>query len=228
MAQDEEQKRIAAESQREAESKELIVRVNRLFKQSDIGARFMSRTFDRFEINNDNRAAYSVAKNYADDFRTFKSNGSGLLLTGLYGTGKTHLAASIAIQLLNEEFAVVFGTFSDLMNKIKDTYDNYSYKSMDESQILRLYESVDLLIIDDLGKERLNDWVFEKMYHIINKRYEKNLPVLVTSNYDIKTILGRLPNDRFTDISKSIVSRLHEMCCCVTIGGNDYRVKRSL
>lgn len=49
---------------------------------------------------------------------------------------------------------------------------------------MNLYSSVDLLVIDDLGKEKPTEWVLEKLFLIVNNRYNNYLPIVITTNYN--------------------------------------------
>lgn len=200
---------------------EFRTKVEKLFAQSRLGDRFLTRTFETFITNNDNQAAYDTAYKYASEFERFKKDGVGLIFNGKYGTGKTHLAAAIAIYLLNKGIPVIIGTTIKLLGKLKQTYNDEIRES--EEQILDLYSEADLLIIDDLGKERVNEWVLEKLYYIINNRYENNLPTIVTTNYEIDTLPVRLSTKQNMDTGEAIASRLWEMCRGVEMNFEDWR-----
>jgi len=216
-----EEKQNAEAEQRELEEKQKIQqRVNSLFTQSKLGERFKTRTFENFKITNSNKNGYEVAKKFESDLKDNK-DGVGLNFMGSYGTGKTHLAAAIAISLINKGIPVIFGTLINLLGKIKATYDNNSGE--DEEAIIRLYSTVDLLVIDDLGKEKPSEWVLEKLYTIINQRYENYKPIVITTNYDADKLIERLTVRNNCETAEAIVSRLHEMCKWVVLVGEDHR-----
>lgn len=221
---DSDQTRIKAEQEELLRQAQLKARIEKLFDQSKMGERFKNRTFENFEITDSNRRAYSAARKYADSFKQYAETGIGIILSGPYGVGKTHLAAAIAIYLMNQGTPVIFGTLINLLGKVKQTY-NDEFEQVDEWKILNLYSTVDLLVIDDLGKEKPSEWVLEKLYSIINERYENNKPVVITTNYDHETLMNRLSVKGNTETAESIVSRLHEMCRGVILTGSDYRKK---
>jgi DNA replication protein DnaC len=212
---------IMAEQQRQEGLKKLA---EKLFSMSKMGARFRSRTFDNFEVAKENKPAYEALKVYANHFKSFKIKGIGYMLNGPYGTGKTHLAAALAIELINKGTPVIFGTLINLLGKIKQTYDG-NWTQENESEILNAYSTVDLLIIDDLGKEKASEWSIEKLFSIINTRYENNLPVVITTNYSMETLINKLTVNNNSDVAESIVSRLHEMCRGLYLNTPDYRSK---
>jgi DNA replication protein DnaC len=219
----------AKEEQRRQEEAEILRRaafkakVEGLFKQSRLGERFKARTFGNFKLNDQNKAAYETALKYATEFDKYKSQGIGLIFNGTYGTGKTHLAAAITNQLLNRGIPVIFGTTITLLGKLKESYSGEVKES--ESEIIDLYSTIELLVLDDLGKERVNEWVLEKLYLIINARYENNLPLIVTTNYNIDDLPRKLTTDRNCDTAGAVTSRLWEMCRGIEMIFDDWRKK---
>lgn len=203
-------------------------RIKKIIGESGINARFLRRTFDTFEITKDNAKAAKVAKAYADNFN-MKLPGpnnpdpgrNGLFITGPKGTGKTHLAAAIANQLMNQGTAVICMTMIDLLERIKRTYE----KNADsESTVLNLYKQVPLLIIDDMGKEPATEWGISKIYAIINGRYEGYMPTIVTTNYDDQQLVKRLTPPGGDDITAdATIDRLREMCHALPMTGQSWR-----
>lgn len=118
---------------------------------------------------------------------------------------------------------IIYGTLINLLAELKNTYD--SDNNISEMEIIKLYEKVDLLIIDDLGKEKPSEWGLEKLFTVINSRYENNLPVIITTNYDQNSLINRLSISGEIKIAKSIISRLYEMCYLVKIEDRDHRIK---
>lgn len=222
-AEEAERQRQQAEADRRMQE-----RVKKIIGESGINARFLRRTFDTFEITKDNAKAAKVAKAYADNFN-MKLPGpnnpepgrNGLFITGPKGTGKTHLAAAIANQLMNQGTAVICMTMIDLLERIKRTYE----KNADsESTVLTLYKQVPLLIIDDMGKEPATEWGISKIYAIINGRYEGYMPTIVTTNYDDQQLVKRLTPPGGDDITAdATIDRLREMCHALPMTGQSWR-----
>jgi DNA replication protein DnaC len=75
----------------------------------------------------------------------------------------------------------------------------------------------DLLILDDLGAEKPTEWALEKIYQLVNLRYESLRPMIATTNLDLNS-LERLLGER-------TFGRLIEMCLPVEVSGEDYRRK---
>ncbi len=218
-----EQQRIEREKKLQEERERAYrEKIERMLVESKLGERFRTRTFENFIVNDKNRYAYETTKKYASDFEKYKKDGIGLILTGSYGTGKTHLAAAICHELIKKDYRPIFGTMITLLEKIKATYDD-EYSREREEQVIDKYTRCDLLIIDDLGKERPTEWAIEKLYYIINTRYEKCLPVVITTNYGIDKLISRLTVKDNVETAEAIVSRLYEMCRGILMEWEDFR-----
>lgn len=191
----------------------------RLYRTSKMNPRLREYSFENYEVKDYNRRAFRKAKEYAENYIQGTERGS-LFITGGVGTGKTHLAASIANELIKNEKTVVFGTLINILSEIKDSYNS---EFENEGIIIDKYSKIDMLIIDDLGKERPSEWALEKLFTIINNRYENKLPVIITTNYNREKLRERLADNKNYEIADSIVSRLYEMCRGISIIGKDKR-----
>ena len=198
-------------------------KVEKIIRNSNMSKRKLSYKFDNYEPNNSNRKVFNNLKKYSERL----VNGiekKGLILIGNNGVGKTHLACSIANKLIENGTPVIYGTLINLLAELRNSYD--IDKNISEMEIFKLYENVDLLIIDDLGKEKPSEWGLEKLFTIINSRYENNLPVIITTNYNQKSLMERLSLNGEIETAKSIISRLYEMCYLVKIDDIDHRIKK--
>lgn len=235
------EKRAAEEEKKRKEEAERLQRkINKLIKDSGIRGRFLNRTFERFEVNEDNRRAYEAAKRYADNFRAMLPKKgpdgiveppviecNGLFITGSYGTGKTHLAAAISNQLIREGIPVICMTMIDLLARIKQTFDRSDEAT--EAEIMKIYEEVPLLVIDDIGSEQPSEWGSTKIFAIINARYEANMPTIVTTNYAGDELVRRMTpigqNGRPMDSrnAEKTLDRLKEMCVGIEMTWESWR-----
>jgi DNA replication protein DnaC len=91
----------------------------------------------------------------------------------------------------------------------RDYKDNTEYQD-------DLLTSGSVLILDDIGVEKVSEFVEEFMYLLINTQYEKVFPVIITSNLPLSQLAEKL-GDR-------IVSRIKEMCDVIEIKGEDKRL----
>lgn len=212
------------EEQRKLElMQEFSRKVEKIIKNSKMSKRNLNYKFDNFETNNSNKKVFNNLKNYSEKL----VNGiekKGLILVGNNGVGKTHLACSIANKLIENGIPVIYGTLINLLAELRNSYDTDN--DISEMEIIKLYENVALLIIDDLGKEKPSEWGLEELFTIINSRYENNLPVIITTNYNQNSLVERLSLNGEIETAKSIISRLYEMCYLVKIEDIDHRIKK--
>lgn len=222
---DAEQERKKRQEELDAEHAKKRARIERLLGKSGIKKRFQQRTFDNFKTDTPERKrCYRAAKEYADNFATLYPTGEGLYIEGSNGTGKTHLAAAIALQLIEQGIPVVCKTSSDLLGDIKRSFDEGATSEYD---ILRAYKDVDLLIIDDLGKEQCTDWSMSTLYSILNDRYEDMKPTIITTNYGDMDLARALTPRGFDDSKiRAIISRLRETSTVLTMAWDDCRGSR--
>lgn len=220
---DAEQARLKAEEERRKRNEMEQARINKLLGQSGIGKRFQQRRFDTFKTDTPARKkSYQVAKDYADNFAMFMQDGIGLYIEGTNGTGKTHLAAAIAMQLMTKQhIPCICKTAGDLLLDIKSAFDR---EGLNEKQILQVYKDVSLLIVDDLGKEQCTDWSISTLYSILNDRYEKMLPTIITTNYNSDELVRALTPKGYDNYkAKAIISRLREVSKVLTMAWEDMR-----
>lgn len=218
------------EAERKAEeTRKLNERIHKIIGESGMGERFLRRTFDTFQITDENHKAANTAKKYADSFADLlpkrgqpEPGRNGLFIAGPKGTGKTHLAAAVANQLIQNGTPVICMTMIDLLERIKRTF---AREGADEGTVLRLYKTVPLLVIDDMGKEPPTEWAVSTIYNIINGRYEAYLPTIVTTNYDDKTLIARMTPKETRDsvTAEATIDRLMEMCIGVVMAGQSWR-----
>lgn len=201
-------------------------RIDKLLGDSGIKKRFANRTFDNFRRDTPERErCYNIAKRYADNFESAYSKGDGLYFEGSNGTGKTHLAAAIALQLISVEVPVIFKTSLDLLGDLRRTFDNEI--SATEYEVTRIYKTVDLLIIDDLGKEQCTDWSISTLYNILNDRYEDMKPTIITTNYGVGDLVTAMtPKGYDSTKVRAIISRLRETSINVCMEWDDWRGRR--
>jgi len=189
--------------------------IRALSSRSGIPKRFKKCTINNYDARYNPRTKEMAIK-FIKEF----PNTRGLLLSGPVGTGKTHIAAAIANEMINKLYSVYFGNIVDIMTFIKSTYSNKS-DITEEVAINLMTKEVDLLIIDDLGKENSTDHTLSMLYQLINRVYENEKTIIVTTN-ESSTELKR----KLRDKGPAIVSRITEMCEPVILKGKDWRLKK--
>lgn len=221
-AQDAEEKRLAEEAERQRQEAARKERIARQLAESGMKPRFLARTFANFQTNTPGRTkAHRIAKEYADNFAAHLANGDGLYIEGTFGTGKTHLAAAIAIDLMEQGRSVIFKTADDLLRDIKATFDETGRQ---EQRVVDKLKNCDLLVIDDIGKEQATDWSTAQLYAIINDRYERMKPLIITTNFNETDLVAvESPKGVGEHRIRAILSRLHETCRLMTMNWQDWR-----
>jgi DNA replication protein DnaC len=140
--------------------------------------------------------------------KTFAQNPQGwLVLTGPSGCGKTHLAAAIANYCLNQGHLVFFTVVPDFLDHLRSTFSPTSIIPYDE-----LFEQVrdaPLLILDDLGTQSSTPWAQEKLFQVVNHRFNAQLPTVITTNTSLKEMEGRL-RTRLSDPNLSQIYLVEE------------------
>lgn len=166
-------------------------------------------TFDADDGANDR--IMGVAHRYVKNFDAMRANGSGLLIYGDVGCGKSFMAACIANALIDQGTPALMTNFSRIVNQLQETFDG-------RQKYLDRFNSFDLLVIDDLAAERDTDYMWEQIMAVIDARYRAGLPLIVTTN------LTAVELSDGEDIRKRrVYSRLKEMCIPLRMTGDDRR-----
>jgi len=162
-------------------------------------------TFDNFdhkrlELPSEQRQNLRQAYNLAVEFA--RSPEGWLIFQGVNGCGKTHLAAAIANYRLAQGKPVLFVVVPDLLDHLRSTFSPDSKISYDEfSEKLK---ETPLLILDDFGEQAATPWAQEKLYQLINYRYNARLPMVVTTCLSLDEIETRI-SSRMVDPRISLV-----------------------
>lgn len=206
--------------QNEEEAKKVLAeqkqrQIEKLLNDSGLGRRFQKRTFETFIADTPiTDLAKGIALRFTEKFPEMQ----GLLFIGPVGTGKTHLAAAIANDLIQKFYTVIFRNAVDIISTIVSTYQ----KDASTYEVINAFTSADLLVIDDLGKERMTEFTSSVLYQIINKLYEDEKPIIITTNFNSEQLAKRLG-----ERGDAIVSRITEMCRPIMLDGPDWRLRNA-
>lgn len=187
--------------------------INKIYKQNYIGRKIQNLNFENFNSNSENELAIVIAKDYVNKNIT-SANTNGLIIMGESGVGKTHLAASIANKLIENDKIVLMGRLTTLLDMIKETFKD---NTKSENELIELYSNVDMIIIDDLGTEKISNWALEKLYTIIENRNENRLPIIITTRFDKQGLIERFSKCQDEQLVDAIISKLYQMCYGVTL-----------
>lgn len=151
------------------------------------------------------REAFETARRFARDAKGW------LLLKGGYGSGKTHLAAGIANDRLARGEPVLFVVVPDLLDHLRATFAPTSRATYDDR--FEAIRATPFLILDDLGAQSTTAWAQEKLFQLLNHRYNAQLATVITMNRELEEIEPRL-RSRLGDAT---------LCTIVTILAPDFR-----
>ena len=166
---------------------------------------------DEWTFANDDHAkpgASAACKRYCDEFSGALRDGTGLLLYGEVGTGKSFLAACIANRLLDDGYRVVF-----------DNARGYADMAFDDKEYFTdAITSADLVVLDDLGMERATEYMKETVFQILDKRCQSGKPLIVTTNLSNEALKAPRGVDE-----ERVYSRLLEKSVPILMKGEDRR-----
>ncbi len=167
-------------------------------------------TFESFDPSQrGTESAFMIAREFA------RTTDGWLVLHGGVGVGKTHLAAAIANAYAgrNVQASVYFRVVPDLLDQLRATFDPDTGVAYDER--FQQIRNANLLVLDDLGTENSTAWASEKLFQLINHRYNEQLPTVITSNAQLDRIEDRI-------VSRMLDSRLSRY---LFLDADDYRVR---
>ena len=169
-----------------------VKRCKKLLESSGIAEAFREKTLNCYVPKSDLQViARSMAVDYIKSFKEIvKTSENSIAFLGQVGAGKTHLTIAIANSLLKLKVGVVYMQYREAITQLKQsiTYEK------EFQNILSRYKNAKVLIIDDLYKGMLkngnvNESDINIMFDLINYRYLKKAPILVSSEYRLKDII---------------------------------------
>jgi DNA replication protein DnaC len=173
---------------------------------------YQRRTELSLEQQDNMDQAYRLAFDFAKD------PDGWLVFMGVTGCGKTHLAAAIVNYRYEEGKPASFVVVPDFLDHLRSAFNPDSKVSYD--QLFESIKSAPLLVLDDFGEQSTNPWVKEKLYQLLNHRYNSRLPTVITTRNSLDEIMA--------EWDSSISSRLVDRNISVTFGitAPDYRTER--
>ncbi len=166
---------------------------------SGIGPRFVSASFENYTIANGDAQAKALSKcqAYAEQFAEHRRDARCLLLLGQVGTGKTHLACSIAQAVIRNRLGTALVvTAAEVVRAAKSTMvRNGGYT---EDDLLDELGSVDLLVLDEVGGSLGTEYERSVLHEVLERRYRLIKPSVVCSNMTAKD-LGQYIGERALD-----------------------------
>ena len=207
----------------------------RLLNQAAIPSRYAGASLDRFANRTGNcESVVKLLKNWLTHFKMPCEK--GLLLSGRVGVGKTYILAALALGLVRRGFSVKFVDFFQLLTQLKAAYAD----DRGDAAILGPLGTVDVLLIDELGKGRCSDWELSVLDQMVMGRYNQRKVIVASTNYGLKASRpvadnsGRFESDHrgFSldelesleyRVEQRIFSRLAETSVLLELKGEDFR-----
>ena len=205
------EREVEERRKREKQNEEDMERIRKLKKASLMDEKLSGATFRNFKPTKYNARNLKLCQRYAEKFDLMLEKNQGLLFWGDVGTGKSFAAACIANYLLERKIPVIMTSFVKLLEVIQASRE-------EEPAILNRLGYAKLVVFDDLGAERGTDYALEKVYNIIDSRYRKSLPMILTTNLTIE----EMKRDMDTRYSR-IYDRIFEICYPMQFTGPSWR-----
>lgn len=203
-----------------------LKRLNRLIKSSAITEEFQKMGFGNFDtdgLSDEIARMKETAMQYYTHFDAIRKHRiNSCLFYGQPGCGKTHLLTAISNNLmLKKKVGVLYFPYLDGVRNMSE--NNFEKKD----HIMQQMREVPVLFIDDLfkpigGKPSAIHWQVVAMQEVVNHRYLNNLPMLVSTELDFKTLV---------EIDEALASRIFEMASDFTVTvtktmANNYRFRK--
>lgn len=217
-------KKIQEKYQKEYEYLEETKNVGVFNRYSMIPEDIQSARFGNYKPETPSKhEAKRSAMEYVKSFKKIKKQESdyhSLLFQGSYGLGKSHLAYSIARELIEAGHTVIYIDVPQLLQMFRDNIKN---KQVDETMFMKAIEKCDLLVIDDLGAEYVKkddgkeSWTVDKLFQVFSIR--NNKPKIITTNYNSAGL-----QDKYGTHGGRIISRMMMGTRVIKLEGKDYRM----
>lgn len=159
--------------------------IDDLYQAAGLTGPLREQTFDKFDLTvypTDEREYMGKVLTSCKRFARGVADGEqrdSLLLFGDAGLGKTFLASAIGNWAVRAKRTVVYFTFSEFMDLMR--LQKFEEDDQYREGVQRLMEA-DLIILDDLGAEKVTEFVGQELFNIINHRLNRQLPMVISTN----------------------------------------------
>jgi DNA replication protein DnaC len=187
------------------ERAERQAKIDARLNQAGIPALFRARTFANYKCKTQaQELAWERFHSFAASFRNHLKSGTVLVGMGKVGTGKSHLACAVANYVMARGYTAYYTSTARLFTKIRGTWAKSS--EISEEQLLRQFEQIDLMILDEVGLQRGTDDEQRTLHELLEARRLNCKPTILLTNLDGANLKGYL-GERFLDrLSESGVS----------------------
>lgn len=173
-----------------------------------IPSRFLEATIWNWQHGMDRqRAVWNWARDYCHGFCDALQAGRCGILLGSHGTGKTHLAIGVLRHVVEKGSTGHYTTVMDMLGRIKNTYHRDADET--ESQVVGMLTSVDLLVIDEVGRQLDTAYETAQLFRVLDARYRDLRPTILVSNLNkpkLAEFLGDPIIDRMREAGGAVLS----------------------
>lgn len=192
----------AIEEEKAMQEKAQKSRMERI-KETRMPLEYQTKDFSTFfQDTESQREAFNMAERFVNGWKKAKAGGYGLLFLGGCGTGKTHLACAIMLELM-ERYLFVYPKYykvSEIFSAVRSTYQTGVITN--EEEMLKFFSSIQLLVIDEVGIQKGSEAEKRILFSILDNRVTSNKPTILMSNLGPKA-LAELLGDRLYDRVRS-------------------------
>ena len=147
----------------------------------------------------------------------FVTDKANVILLGLVGLGKTHLATALGYAACQQGMNVLFANAIDVINTLSEAQNKGSLKSE-----LRKYTTPSLLVLDEVGYLPIDQRGADLLFQVISARYERG-SIVLTTNKAYKQWSSIFNGD--STITSAVLDRLLHHGETVIIEGSSFRMK---
>lgn len=121
---------------------------------------------------------------------------SGIVFTGVPGTGKTHIACGMISQLLANGHSGAYMACPHFLLEAKEA--QFSRTNERTSRVIERYVDPEFVVMDEFGTHTLKDIDYQLLFTVLDGRYQRNLPTLLVTNLTIGE-LSKTVDPRFME-----------------------------
>jgi DNA replication protein DnaC len=197
---------------------EAQIKIERMFARASIPKRFLSETFETYIADtSDKKNVFNVVYEFAENFKKHAEKGTNLILSGGTGTGKEHLALSVAKKIIPNGHGVFFTTLTEMIMRLRASWRDP--KASSELEVLKMLTSTSLLIIDEIGVGFNTDAERDQLFNVIDGRYRDLMPTIFTTNLTTSELRHAIGERSF--------SRIRQNGVWVKLNWEDFRASKS-
>jgi DNA replication protein DnaC len=176
-------------------------------ERAGIPLRYRTKSLDEFSTERPwQKRALAWAREYTASFDVNLGGGRGAVILGPAGTGKTHLAVAVAVQLM-QMVTIHYSTLHAALARCKEAFNSKSKESFGDASFGLMRQ--ELLVLDDIGAHIGSDYDKALFFEVMNERYNSMLPTILVSNLttaELRDVIGERVMDRLVETGTTFVA----------------------